>query len=104
MLLEQIEKAFKAVGSHLMAGGIINNVDNFHLRDDNVTSELLISPYYYKSKVIETSETLQTFTKQQICDLALDRFGIILNYHTVKKILMQQYLDLQVTYYQEGYI
>lgn len=103
MLLEQIEKAFKAVGSHLMAGGIINNVENFHLRDDNVTSELLVLTRY-RHKLTETADTLQSFTKQQICDLALDRFGIELNYHTAKQLLMQQYLDLQIVYYREGYV
>jgi hypothetical protein len=104
VLLEQIERAFKAVGSHLMAGDpSVNSANNFRIQPDNVTSELIVFPHKQKHTDL-SPQLLSTFTKKRICELALENFGVTLEYNTLKKDLMQQYMDLQLSNYHEGYV
>lgn len=82
-----------------MAGGGYKNFDEFDVSEDNITSELVIKPRAGQPKrPMETRQSLNDMTKQQICELSLERFGIPLNYRSEKKSLISEFLDYQQEY------
>lgn len=83
----------------IMAGGGYKNFDEFDVSEDNITSELVIKPRAGQPKrPTETRQSLNDMTKQQICELSLERFGIPLNYRNEKKSLISEFLDYQQEY------
>ena len=97
MIINQLERAFMTIGDKLiMAGGGHKNFDEFEVREENVTNELVIkSRPDQPSKILEDRKSLNNMTKQAICDLAVERFGIELNFRTEKKELITQFLEAQ---------
>lgn len=100
VLLERLEKVFMVIGDKvIMAGGGYKNFDEFDVSEDNITSELVIKPRAGQPKrPMETRQSLNDMTKQQICELSLERFGIPLNYRSEKKSLISEFLDYQQEY------
>lgn len=98
-MLTQLEKAFWVIGDRIVAmgSGQNHNFDDKEIREENVTSELVIRPIKPKSvaRTIETRETLNQLTKQQICNAASERFGVDLNFRTEKKVLITEFLAEQ---------
>lgn len=79
-----------------MAGSGQNNLDDFEILEGNVTSELVVKPRPKEPKTeVETRRSLNNMTKQAICDLSVERYGVELNFRTEKKDLISQYLELQ---------
>ena len=97
VLLDQLEKVFMVIGDKvIMAGGGYKNFDEFDVSEDNITSELVIKPRPGQLKrPIESRQSLNDMTKQQICDLSLERFGIELNFRNEKKALISEFLEHQ---------
>ena len=97
MILDQLERAFMVIGDKIiMAGSGAKDFDDFEILDENVTSELVVKPRPEEPKThFETRQSLNNVTKKTICDLALERYGVELNFKTEKKMLISQYLALQ---------
>jgi hypothetical protein len=84
----------------IMAGGGHKNFDEFDVSEDNITSELVIRPRPgQRKKPVESRQSLNNMTKQQICDLSLERFGIELNFRDEKKALISEFLEYQTQEY-----
>lgn len=97
VILDQLEKAFMVIGDRvIMASGGQKNFDEFEIREDNVTNELVVKPRPLPLRAhLETRKSLNNITKQAICDLCVERYGVELNFRTEKKILITTYLSLQ---------
>lgn len=97
VIIDQLERAFMVIGDKvMMAGGGHKNFDDFEVSEDNVTSELVISPRPLAfTPTPETRRSLNNVTKKEICDLASERFGVDLNFRTEKKELITQFLNAQ---------
>jgi hypothetical protein len=97
MVLEQIEKAFKVIGDKVLtAGSGKNRLDDFEIIQGNVTTQLVVKPRKaVDNGFSETRRSLNNMTKQAICDLAVERYGVDLNMRTEKKVLITEYLELQ---------
>lgn len=97
MLLEQIEKALMVVGDKVfMVSGGQKNFDEYDICEDNVTSELVIRPRPAVPQApIESRESLNAKTKQKICELSVELFGVDLNPRTEKKHLITMFLEYQ---------
>lgn len=97
MILDQLEKVFMVIGDKvIMASGGQKSFDNYDIREDNVTSELIIKPRTYApNAILETRRSLNDITKQAICDLSVERYGVELNFRTEKKVLITSFLSLQ---------
>lgn len=97
MVLEQIEKAFKVIGDKVLTvGSGKDRLDDFDVIDGNVTAELVVKPRKITNTSFnETRRSLNNMTKQQICDLAVERYGVDLNMRTEKKVLITEFLELQ---------
>jgi len=95
VLLDQLTKVFMVIGDKvIMAGGGQYNFDNFESYD--MTKEVVVRPRSLKKTFVdETRNSLNNMTKQQICDLALERYGVEFNLRTEKKLLITQYLEVQ---------
>lgn len=63
----------------------------------NTTSELVVNPRpdFSNKDYIECRKTLNSLTKQQICELSLEQFGVELDIRTEKKILISEFLRNQ---------
>jgi hypothetical protein len=99
-MLTPLEKAFWVIGDKIvaMSSGQNHNFEDKEIREENITSELVIRPYKKSTQTpIETRESLNRLTKKQICDLCSERFGIDLNLRTEKKVLISQFLEEQNT-------
>ena len=80
----------------LTAGTGQKGLDDFEILDGNITSELVVKPRSKEPKtILETRRSLNDMTKQAICDLSVERYGVELNFRTEKKELITQYLELQ---------
>jgi len=75
----------------ITAGAGQNKFDDYE-----ATSELVVKPRAEEPRpYIETRLSLNNMTKQAICDLCMERYGIALNFRTEKKKLITEYLDIQ---------
>lgn len=80
----------------IMASGGTKNFDDFEVKAENVTSELVVAPRLDLDKpTLETRKSLNNMTKAVICELALERFGVELVHRTEKKTLITQFLEAQ---------
>ena len=97
MIFDQLERAFMLIGDKvIMATGGQKNFDEFNVKEENVTSELVIVPRaILPGPEPETRQSLNNMTKQVICDLASEKFGLDFNFRTEKKTLITQYLTAQ---------
>jgi len=97
LVLDQLEKAFKVIGDKVLtAGSGKNKLDDFDIIQGNVTAQLVVKPRKEsESEVSESRKSLNNMTKRQICDLAVERYGVDLNMRTEKKVLITEYLELQ---------
>jgi len=92
VILEQIERFFMIVGDKVIAagGGKVN------FEEYEATSELVIKPRSVETtEWLENYESLNNMTKQQICNLALERYGIDFKFRNKKEILISEFLSLQ---------
>ncbi len=97
-MLTHLEKAFWVIGDRIIAmgSGTDKNFADKEIRKENITSELVIRPHPTAPKADpETRETLNQLTKQQICNLCNELFGVDLNFRTEKKLLITQFLEEQ---------
>jgi hypothetical protein len=92
MILDQLERAFMVIGDKMITvGGGQNKFDDYE-----ATSELVVKPRAEEPRpYIETRLSLNDMTKQAICDLCMERYGIELNFRTEKKQLITEYLAIQ---------
>lgn len=97
MILDQIEEAIKVIGDKVLtAGSGKHRLDDFDIVEGNVTTELIVSPRSEpEPEFNETRNSLNNMTKQTICDLAVERYGVDLNMRVEKPRLIAQYLELQ---------
>lgn len=98
MLEKTLEKAFYAIGDKAiaMATGEHKNFADREIREENVTSELVVRPRAPATESqVETNESLNQYTKSDICDLAAERLGVDLNFRQDKAALIKNYLDEQ---------
>lgn len=83
----------------ITAGGGYKNIDEFEVRNENVTNELVVRPRQELPKMaLETRRSLNNRTKQEICELSVERYGQELNFRTEKKLLISQFLEIQDLY------
>ena len=83
------------IGDRVMATGN-KALDDYDIKDENITNELIVThrkPSHQRP--IETRQSLNNITKQQICELCVEIFGVDLNFRTEKKHLITQYIKLQ---------
>ena len=98
MLERTLEKAFYAIGDKAiaMATGEHKNFADREIREENVTSELVVRPRVQASSAAaETRESLNQYTKLDICERAAEQFGADLNFRLDKATLIRHYLDEQ---------
>ena len=100
MILDQLEKAFMVIGNRvIMASGGQQNFDDFEIKNENVTNELVVKPRPLQQKRdLETRKSLNNMTKKAICELCIEIFGIDLNFRIEKKLLITEFLLLQDKY------
>lgn len=80
----------------ITVGGGHKTLDEYDIKNENVTSELVVKPRpVMQQDPIETRASLNNMTKQAICDLCIERFGVELCFRTEKKQLITEFLDLQ---------
>lgn len=93
-MLETLEKAFYIIGDKVvsMGTGEYKKFDPREIRTENVTSELIITPKVPKTFVVETAHSLNQLTKQQIVELAQERFGVDLSIRQPKAQLIEEFL------------
>lgn len=71
-------------------------LDDFDVQEENITSELVVRPRAALPRTtFETRQSLNNMTKQAICDLAVERYGVDMNFRTEKKQLITEFLALQ---------
>jgi hypothetical protein len=102
VILNQLERAFMVIGDRVMAAGN-KSLDDYDIKDENITNELVVThrkPSHQHP--IETRQSLNNITKQQICDKCVEIFGVDLNFRTEKKHLITEYIELQETITQEN--
>ncbi|GEM_PF-5021568 len=103
-ILEKLERAFMVIGDRvIMVGGGAKTLDDYDIKEENVTTELVVKPRpAHEGDPIENRNSLNNMTKQAICELSVERFGVDLNFRTEKKQLITEFLDLQNEEYQEN--
>jgi hypothetical protein len=97
VILNQIERAFMLIGDKVItASSGIKALDDYNIKQDNITSELVIMPRAADTQhLVATRQSLNSITKQKICDMCLETFGVTLNFRIEKKHLITEYLALQ---------
>ena len=80
----------------ITVSGGAKTIDEYDIKDDNVTSELVVKPRAATPKEpIETRQSLNNKSKQEICELCVERYGVDLNFRTEKKQLITEFLAAQ---------
>lgn len=91
MILDQLERAFMVIGDKVMSAGGHTNFDDYE-----ATSELVVKPRAVEPRPdLEDRKSLNNMTKQVICDLCMERYGVELCFRTEKKQLITEFLDIQ---------
>jgi hypothetical protein len=97
VILDKLEQAFMVIGDRVITvGGGAKALDSYDIKQENVTAELIVKPRAAgPQEPIETRQSLNNMTKQAICELCVERFGIDLNFRTEKKLLITEFLCIQ---------
>lgn len=97
MILDQLERAFMVIGDRVITvGSGPKALDEYDIKNENVTAELVVKPRpVMPQEPIETRASLNNMTKQKICDLSTERFGVELSFRIEKKHLITEFLNLQ---------
>jgi len=93
-MFRQLENVFYKIGDVVISMG--KQVGNVEIQDENITNELVIRSAV-KADVceIETVISLASKTKYEICLLAEEKYGLVLNMRDTKNILITNYLAEQ---------
>jgi len=98
VLFDQLEKVFMVIGDKVLMASGGKSIDDYDIKDDNVTSELVVRPRPEPPAApMETRNSLNNMTKQMICDKCVERYGVELNFRTEKKHLITEFLAIQET-------
>jgi len=97
VILDQLERAFMVIGgSVITVSGGPKALDEYDIKNDNVTSELVVQSRPARPREpAATRHDLNMLTKQDIYDAALEKYGVELKIRSEKKALISAFLELQ---------